>query len=192
MEIKEESSFIHESSYIDEYVTIGKGTKVWHFCHVQRGARIGDDCTLGQNAYIGEDVTIGNNVKIQNNVSIYSGVTLEDYVFCGPSVVFTNDYNPRSRYPKGKLYMKTHVCCGASIGGNATIICGVRIGKNALIGAGAVVTKDVPDYGLVLGIPARLVGWVCECGRKLGDELLCAGCGKKYRYNNLVIEDASE
>ena len=153
--------FLHESSYIDEDVKIGKGTKIWHFCHIQSGAKIGDNCSLGQNVNISNNVNIGNECKIQNNVSIYEGVELEDGVFCGPSCVFTNDLTPRARYPKGNAYYKkTLVKEGASIGANATIICGHTIGKFAMVAAGALVTKDVPDYAVVAGIPAIVIGIV--------------------------------
>ena len=150
--------FVHESSYIDENVSIGDGTKIWHFCHIQEGAEIGKNCTIGQNVYIGSNVKIGNYVKIQNNVSVYEGVTIEDGVFCGPSCVFTNDLTPHACFPKGKQnYMKTLVKEGASIGANATIICGHTIGKNAFVGAGAVVTSDVQDKQIVVGVPARVL-----------------------------------
>ena len=173
--------FVHESSYIDEGVTIGSGTKIWHFCHIQKGAFIGRNCSLGQNVNISNNVKIGNGVKIQNNVTVYEGVEIEDYVFCGPSMVFTNDLTPRSKYPKGpKNYKKTVVKYGASIGGNATIVCGNIIGQWALIAAGAVVTKDVPDYALMMGVPARQVGWVCECGIPLIKDLSCQECGREY------------
>lgn len=157
--------FVHESSYIDDDVSIGAGTKIWHFCHVQKGARIGENCSLGQNVNVSNNVIIGNNCKIQNNVSIYEGVELEDGVFCGPSCVFTNDLTPRARYPKGhENYKKTTVKEGASIGANATIVCGHTVGKFAMVAAGAVVTKDVPDYALVAGIPAKVIGKVDEYG----------------------------
>jgi UDP-2-acetamido-3-amino-2,3-dideoxy-glucuronate N-acetyltransferase len=173
--------FCHESSYIDENTQIGEGTKIWHFCHVQSGSVIGRNCSLGQNVYVGSNVKVGNHVKIQNNVSIYSGVELEDYVFCGPSMVFTNDINPRSQYPKGGNYIKTLVKTGATIGANATIICGNSIGAHAMIAAGAVVTSDVPDYALMIGMPAKQVGWVCECGEKLSkDSFCCKKCGVTY------------
>jgi UDP-2-acetamido-3-amino-2,3-dideoxy-glucuronate N-acetyltransferase len=173
--------FIHKSSYIDSNVFIGDGTKVWHFCHIQKGAQIGKKCSLGQNVNISNNVKIGNGVKIQNNVSVYEGVELEDYVFCGPSMVFTNDLTPRSKYPKGtEGYKKTLVKYGASIGANATIICGNIIGKWAMIASGAVVTKDVSDYALVAGVPAKQIGWVCECGEVLKDGFLCKKCGRKY------------
>lgn len=176
-----ENYFVHESSYIDEDVEIGEGTKIWHFCHLQKGARIGKRCSLGQNVNISNNVKIGDGCKIQNNVSIYEGVELEDYVFCGPSCVFTNDLTPRSQYPKGHAaYKKTILKKGASIGANATIICGHTIGKYALIGAGAVISNDVPDHALVLGVPARQCGWACECGNVLGENLFCEKCGRKY------------
>lgn len=159
------SYFVHESSYIDENVTIGDDTKIWHFCHIQSGAVIGAKCSLGQNVNISNNVHIGNEVKIQNNVSVYEGVEIEDGVFLGPSCVFTNDLTPRARYPKGHdNYKKTLVKEGASIGANATIVCGNTIGKYAMIAAGAVVTKDVPDYALAAGVPARIVGRVDEQG----------------------------
>lgn len=157
--------FIHESSYLDEDVEIGEGTRIWHFCHIQKGARIGKNCTLGQNVNVSNNVVIGDGCKIQNNVSIYEGVELEDDVFCGPSCVFTNDLTPRARFPKGKAcYKKTLIKEGASIGANATIVCGHTIGRYAMVAAGAVVTKDVPDYALVAGIPARVTGAVDENG----------------------------
>lgn len=157
--------FVHESSYIDENVQIGEGTKIWHFCHIQSGARIGKHCSLGQNVNVAGNVTIGNDVKIQNNVSVYEGVELEDGVFCGPSCVFTNDLTPRARYPKGREnYKRTLVQEGASIGANATIVCGHTVGKFAMVAAGAVVTKDVPDYALVAGVPAKVIGKVDEKG----------------------------
>lgn len=157
--------FVHESSYIDNDVEIGSGTKIWHFCHIQKGARIGENCSLGQNVNISNNVKIGNGVKIQNNVSVYEGVELEDYVFCGPSCVFTNDLTPRAKYPKGSAgYKRTLVKEGASIGANVTIVCGHTIGRCAMIAAGAVVTKDVPDYALMAGVPAVRIGWVNEVG----------------------------
>lgn len=158
--------FVHESSYIDENVEIGKGTKIWHFCHIQSGAKIGENCTLGQNVNVSNNVRIGNGVKIQNNVSVYEGVEIEDYAFLGPSCVFTNDLTPRSKHPKGRAnYMKTIVKRGASIGANATIICGITIGENAMIAAGAVVTKDVPKNALMAGVPAKQIGVVDEYGK---------------------------
>lgn len=159
----EKKYFVHESSYIDEDVEIGEGTKIWHFCHIQSGARIGKNCSLGQNVNISNRVKIGNNVKIQNNVSVYEGVELEDGVFCGPSCVFTNDLTPRAEFPKGSAgYKKTLVKHGASIGANATIVCGHTIGEYAMVAAGAVVTKDVPPYTLVAGVPAREVREIIE------------------------------
>lgn len=159
--------FVHESSYIDEDVEIGKGTKIWHFCHIQKGARIGENCSFGQNVNVSNNVKIGSGVKVQNNVSIYEGVELEDNVFCGPSMVFTNDLTPRAKYPKGVSgYKKTLVREGASIGANATVVCGHTIGRCAMIAAGAVVTKDVPDYALMAGMPARLIGWVDKYGNR--------------------------
>lgn len=174
--------FVHESSYIDKDVTIGAGTKIWHFCHVQSGAKIGEQCSLGQNVNIAANVKLGNGCKIQNNVSLYEGVELEDYVFCGPSCVFTNDLTPRAKYPKGhENYKKTLLKEGASIGANATIVCGHTIGKHAMIGAGAVVTADVPDHVLALGIPARQVDWVCTCGARLHGGMKCAACGRQFQ-----------
>ena len=159
--------FVHESSYIDDDVTIGAGTKIWHFCHVQKGARIGGNCSFGQNVNISNNVMIGNNCRIQNNVSIYEGVRLEDGVFCGPSCVFTNDLTPRATFSKGvSEYKKTLVKEGASIGANATIVCGHTIGAYAMVAAGAVVTKDVPDYTLVAGVPAKILGKVNKQGER--------------------------
>lgn len=176
--------FVHESSYIDEEVSIGEGTKIWHFSHIQKGSRIGMHCSFGQNVNVGNNVIIGNYVKVQNNVSIYEGVILEDGVFCGPSMVFTNDVTPRAKYPKGtQNYKKTIVKEGASIGANATIICGHTIGRYAMIGAGAVVTKDVPEHALMIGVPAKQVGWVCECGEILDDNLQCSKCHTHYHLS---------
>lgn len=183
--------FVHESSYIDEDVTIGRGTKIWHFCHVQSGARIGEGCSFGQNVNISNHVKIGNGVKIQNNVSVYEGVEIEDDVFCGPSMVFTNDLTPRAPFPKGSAgYKKTLVQRGASIGANATIVCGHTIGSWAMIAAGAVVTKNVRNHALMAGIPARQIGWVCQCGERLGESLLCEKCKRKYieTENGLNLE----
>lgn len=160
-----EPYFIHESSYIDDDVAIGEGTKIWHFCHIQSGARIGKNCSLGQNVNVSNNVIIGDMCKIQNNVSLYEGVELESGVFCGPSCVFTNDLTPRAEYPKGhENYKKTVIKKGASIGANATIVCGNTIGRYAMVAAGAVVTKDVPDNTLVAGIPARVIGKVDKEG----------------------------
>lgn len=173
--------FVHESSYVDDNVKIGQGTKIWHFSHIQSGAVIGSNCSFGQNVNVSNNVKIGNGVKVQNNVAIYEGVELEDYVFCGPSMVFTNDLTPRAKYPKGSAgYKKTLLKEGATVGANATIVCGHTIGKWAMIAAGAVVTKDVPDYALMAGIPAKQIGWVCECGERLNEGMVCQMCGRGY------------
>ncbi len=171
--------FVHESSYVDDNVIIGKGTKIWHFSHVQTGAILGEKCSLGQNVNIGNNVKIGDNVRIQNNVSIYEGVELENNVFCGPSCVFTNVTTPRSHFPVGGVFAKTLIKEGASLGANSTVVCGHTVGRSALIAAGAVVTKDVKDYALMAGVPARQIGWVCECGERLPAELKCS-CGRRY------------
>lgn len=172
--------FVHESSYVDSDVKIGEGTKIWHFSHIQSGAVIGNNCSFGQNVNVANNVKIGNNVKVQNNVSIYEGVELEDYVFCGPSMVFTNDLTPRAKYPKGSAgYKKTLLKEGATVGANATIVCGHTIGKWAMIAAGAVVTKDVPDHALMAGVPAKQIGWVCECGEVMKEKGICSKCGRK-------------
>lgn len=176
--------FVHESSYIDENVEIGSNTKIWHFCHVQSGSKIGLNCLLGQNVNISNNVIIGNDVRIQNNVSVYEGVEIESDVFCGPSMVFTNDLTPRSKYPKGREnFKKTILKQGSSIGANATIVCGHTIGRSAMIAAGSVVTKNVPDYALMMGVPARQVGWVCECGEILDNALQCPHCKTAYLYS---------
>lgn len=178
--MSENNYFVHPTSVIDDNVKIGEGTKIWHFSHIQSGAVIGEKCSFGQNVNISNNVIVGNGVKVQNNVSLYEGVELEDYVFCGPSCVFTNDLTPRSRYPKGHAgYKKTLVKHDASIGANATIVCGHTIGEYALIAAGAVVTKNVSAYALMAGIPAKQIGWVCECGSVLADSFECS-CGRKY------------
>lgn len=174
--------FVHESSYVDDDVKIGKGTKIWHFCHIQSGAEIGENCSMGQNVNVSNNVKIGNGCKLQNNVSVYEGVEMEDYVFCGPSMVFTNDLTPRAKYPKGSAgYKKTLLKTGATVGANATIVCGHTIGKRAMIAAGAVVTKDVKDHALMAGVPAKQIGWVCECGAVLPDGLSCQACNRKYK-----------
>jgi UDP-2-acetamido-3-amino-2,3-dideoxy-glucuronate N-acetyltransferase len=174
--------FIHESAFVDDGAQIGAGTRVWHFCHILSGAVIGERCSLGQNVVVMNGTRIGANVKIQNNVSVYEGVTLEDDVFCGPSMVFTNVINPRSHVSRRNEYRPTLVKRGASIGANATIICGSTLGEFCFIAAGAVVSKDVEPYSLMIGVPARRVGWVCECGEKLPDGVApgCAECGKQY------------
>jgi UDP-2-acetamido-3-amino-2,3-dideoxy-glucuronate N-acetyltransferase len=176
-------AFIHESAYIDDGARIGADTKVWHFCHVLGGAVIGERCSLGQNVVVMNGVRIANNVKIQNNVSVYEGVELEDDVCCGPSMVFTNVVNPRSHVSRKNEYKRTLVRRGATIGANATIVCGVTLDEYAFVGAGSVVTKDVPAYALVVGVPARRVGWMCQCGERLpdGDPSACEACGTRYR-----------
>lgn len=178
--------FVHESSYVDQPCEIGAGTKIWHFCHLLKNCRIGSRCNIGQNVSIASDVVVGNNVKIQNNVSLYTGVILEDDVFCGPSCVFTNVTNPRSQMVRHHLYEKTLVCRGASIGANATIVCGITIGRYAFIGAGAVVACDVPDYALMLGVPARQKGWMSRHGHRLlskdhGGNWICPESKWRYR-----------
>lgn len=188
----ENDYFVHESSYVDKGATIGKGTKIWHFCHVQTGAVIGEKCSFGQNVNIGENVIVGNECRVQNNVSLYEGVELEDGVFCGPSCVFTNDFLPRIRRPRDEESwerLKTIVKHDASIGANATIVCGNTIGEFSLIGAGSVVTHDVPAYALVAGVPARQIGWVCTCGKKLDASLVCSSCGKRYSVQNNVLSE---
>jgi UDP-2-acetamido-3-amino-2,3-dideoxy-glucuronate N-acetyltransferase len=177
--------YVHPTAIVDEHVTIGAGAKIWHFSHIQSHARIGAGCVLGQNVNVGNNVSIGNHCKIQNNVSIYEGVELEDYVFCGPSMVFTNILDPRCKYPQrgSAFYKKTLVREGASLGANCTIVCGTTIGRHAFVAAGAVVTKDVPDYARVMGVPARRTAWVCECGEKLParlGEVACQRCGRRY------------
>lgn len=178
--------FVHASSYIDDNVSIGEGTKIWHFCHIQTGAILGKKCSLGQNVNVGNNVKIGNNVRIQNNVSIYEGVEIEDNVFCGPSCVFTNVITPRAHFPVGGVYAKTLIKEGASLGANSTVVCGHTIGRSALIAAGAVVTKNVPDYALMAGVPAKQIGWVCECGERLSETLVCE-CGRAYKEENEIL-----
>ncbi len=181
--------FVHESSYVDDNVEIGAGTKVWHFSHIQTGAKIGKNCVFGQNVNVGNNVKIGNFVKVQNNVSIYEGVELADYVFCGPSMVFTNVIDPRCKYPQSgsEFYHKTLVKEGTSMGANSTIVCGNTIGRHAFIAAGAVVTKDVPDFALMVGVPAKRKGWACECGEilpKFDKKVTCPRCQLNYEEVN--------
>jgi UDP-2-acetamido-3-amino-2,3-dideoxy-glucuronate N-acetyltransferase len=183
----EKTYFVHPSSYVDEPCEIGTGTKIWHFSHIMKNCRVGERCNIGQNVVVSPNVTIGNNVKIQNNVSVYTGCILEDDVFCGPSMVFTNVVNPRSHVIRRDEYKTTLVRQGASLGANCTIVCGITIGRYAFVGAGSVVTKDIPDYALVYGNPARLCGWMCACGIKLpfsgtegSQDGACASCGVHY------------
>jgi UDP-2-acetamido-3-amino-2,3-dideoxy-glucuronate N-acetyltransferase len=196
-QVNDAAYFVHESSYVDEPCSIGEGTKIWHFSHVLPGCSIGAKCNIGQNVVIGPRVRIGNGVKIQNNVSVYEGVELEDGVFCGPSMVFTNVDTPRSGVPRNKPsdYLKTLVKRGASIGANATIVCGNTIGEFAFVGAGSVVTKDVEPYAMVYGNPARVRGYVCECGLSLtfaGERAACGDCGRGYaRHEGRVVRQGS-
>ena len=187
-EMGDQDYFIHESSYVDDPCSIGPGTKIWHFSHVMKNSKIGANCNIGQNVVVSPDVVIGDNVKIQNNVSVYTGCVLEDDVFCGPSMVFTNVMNPRSHVTRKDEYKTTLVRRGASLGANCTVVCGTTIGRYAFVGAGSVVTHDVPDYGLVYGNPARLRGWMCACGIALefsngaGEGFgKCKACGAEYR-----------
>jgi UDP-2-acetamido-3-amino-2,3-dideoxy-glucuronate N-acetyltransferase len=188
-----DAPFIHESSYVDEGARIGGGTRIWHFCHVLAGAVIGERCSLGQNVVVMNGVRIGNNVKIQNNVSVYEGVVLEDDVFCGPSMVFTNVINPRSHVTRKHEYKTTRVKRGASIGANATIVCGVTLGEYAFIGAGAVVTRDVLPYALIAGVPGRRIGWMCQCGERLPDTGAgtCPACGTSYERHGEGIRSVA-
>jgi len=195
--------FIHESSYVDAGASVGDDTKVWHFCHVMPGAVIGRRCSLGQNVVVMDGVRIGDNVKIQNNVSVYTGVEIEDDVFCGPSMVFTNVINPRSHVPRREEYQRTRVRRGATLGANSTIVCGISIGEYAFVGAGAVVTRDVPDYALVTGVPARRTGWMSAAGYRLDaagtladgrERLRCVGTGAMYARDGervVALEAAS-
>jgi UDP-2-acetamido-3-amino-2,3-dideoxy-glucuronate N-acetyltransferase len=195
--------FVHKSSYVDEGARIGRGTKVWHFSHIQKGAAIGENCSIGQNVNVAPNVRIGSNVKIQNNVSVYEGVELEDFVFCGPSMVFTNILNPRSEFPQrgSDHYVRTLVKQGASLGANSTIVCGTTIGRYAFVGAGSVVTRDVPEYGLVVGSPARILGWICRCGQRLTfpkddgsgpSRAKCPACARSYAKENRTVRILSE
>lgn len=175
---------IHPTAIVDPGAKLGEGTRVWHWVHICPGATIGKGCSLGQNVFVGNDVIIGNNVKIQNNVSVYDAVRLEDDVFCGPSMVFTNVYNPRSAVTRKNEYRQTHVHRGATLGANCTIVCGTNIGEYAFIGAGAVINRDVPSYALMVGVPARRIGWMCRCGVKLegaAGDVKCPACGENYR-----------
>lgn len=190
--MSEREYFVHESAYVDEPCKIGKGTKIWHFCHILKNATLGENCILGQNVMVANDVVVGNNVKIQNNVSLYTGVILEDDVFCGPSMVFTNVINPRSQIVRRSEYMKTHVKRGATFGANSTIVCGSTIGRYAFVGAGAVVRGDVPDYALMLGVPARRKGWMSRHGHRLTKRneeghLVCPESGWRYQEEGEVL-----
>ncbi len=193
--MENKNHYINQYAVVDDNVEIGENSKIWHFTHVQSGSKIGKKCILGQNVNIANNVTIGNFVKIQNNVSVYEGVELEDYVFCGPSMVFTNILNPRSKYPQvgAEFYIKTLVKEGASLGANSTIVCGITIGRFAFVGAGAVVTKDVPDFALVVGNPAKIKGWYSEAGKKLifDDKgfAFCEKSGKKYKFENDLVKE---
>ncbi len=183
--------FVHPSCFVDEPCAIGEGTKIWHFSHVMKNSKIGRNCSLGQNVLVAPGVVIGDNVKIQNNVSVYEGVTLEDNVFCGPSMVFTNVINPRSEIVRKSEYKATLVRCGATLGANCTIMCGHTVGEYSFIGAGAVVTKDVRPYALVLGNPARRTGWMCRCGIRLPAATaspVCGTCGARYRQKGETLE----
>jgi UDP-2-acetamido-3-amino-2,3-dideoxy-glucuronate N-acetyltransferase len=185
--------FVHESSYVDEGARIGKGTKIWHFSHIMPGAQIGEGVSIGQNVNVGGKAKIGNRCKIQNNISVYDDVELEDDVFCGPSMVFTNVYNPRAFIVRKHEYRRTLVRRGATIGANSTLVCGITIGRYAFIGAGAVVTKDVPDFALMLGVPARPKGWMCQCAVQLkfvGAKAACEACGESYVLENGVVREA--
>ena len=191
--------FVHPSSYVDDGAQIGEGTKIWHFCHVMGSARIGQGCNIGQNVFVAASVTIGSNVKIQNNVSLYTGVEIEDDVFLGPSMVFTNVINPRSHVNRKEEYMRTLVKRGASIGANATIVCGSTLGAYSFVGAGSVVTRDVPDYALAYGNPARVQGWMCQCGVRMefhpaGDheESLCSVCGSRFTKKGQQVQPIKE
>lgn len=191
--------FAHESSYIDRPCTIGAGTRIWHFCHVMANCTIGKNCNIGQNVLISSGCVVGDNVKIQNNVSIYKGVTLEDDVFCGPSMVFTNVINPRSHVERKDEFLKTLVKCGASIGANATVVCGTTLGNHSFVGAGAVVTRDVPDHGVAYGSPARVRGWMCKCGLGLAlssdpdtnDDARCS-CGAQYEKHGMRVTETTK
>lgn len=192
---EDKSYFVHESSYVDEGCAIGAGTKIWHFCHIMSGCVLGEGCNIGQNVVVSPGVVLGKNVRIQNNVSVYTGVTCEDNVFLGPSCVFTNVINPRSAVSRKDEYRPTLLKESASVGANATIVCGHTIGRCALVGAGSVVTRDVPDFALVVGNPARQTGWVCRCGEKLDfheDNARCPACGGRYRLTSQGVEELTK
>jgi len=187
----ERGYFVHSTAVVDEGAEIGVGTKIWHFTHIMSGATIGKSCIIGQNVFIGSGVILGNNIKVQNNVSVYDGVILEDDVFCGPSIVFTNVFNPRSFISRKKEFRKTLVKKGATIGANVTIICGNTIGSYAFIGASSVVTKDVADYALVYGNPGKVKGWVCQCAEEINfraGKAVCKVCGKRYKKDRLGVK----
>lgn len=187
METNNEPYFVHPTSFVDNDVAIGSGTKIWHFCHIQKGAVLGSHCSLGQNVNVANNVKIGNGVRVQNNVSVYEGVEIEDNVFCGPSCVFTNVTTPRAHFPVHGVYAKTLIKEGASLGANCTVVCGHTVGRSALIAAGAVVTKNVKDYALMAGVPAQQIGWVCECGHRLGKDLVCT-CGRTYELTGETLK----
>ncbi len=187
----EDKYFVHPTAVVDEPVEIGDGTKIWHFSHVMAGASIGENCSIGQNVFIGSGAILGNNIKVQNNVSIYDGVILEDHVFCGPSMVFTNVFNPRSFISRRKEFRKTLVKRGATLGANVTVVCGNTIGQYAFIGAGSVVTKDIPDYALVYGNPGKVKGWVCQCAEEIifrSGAAVCKACGRKYEKDRSGVK----
>lgn len=186
----EKEYFVHPTAVVDEPVEIGEGTRIWHFSHIMSGAKIGKNCLIGQNVFIGSGAILGNNIKIQNNVSIYDKVVLEDDVFCGPSMVFTNVFNPRSFISRKKEFRETLVRKGAAIGANATIICGNTIGQYAFIGAASVVTKNVPDYALVYGNPGKVKGWICQCAVEIvfrSGKAVCHACGKRYKKDRMGV-----
>lgn len=186
MKAETENYFVHESSYVDEGCDIGEGSSIWHFSHIISGTKIGERCNIGQNVVIGANVVVGSGCKIQNNVSIYEGVELEDDVFCGPSMVFTNVFTPRSHVSRKNEYLSTPVRKGATIGANATIVCGNEIGAYAFVGAGAVITKPVPPQALMVGNPAKQIGWMCQCGERLPSSLDCQRCNAKYEVNTML------
>lgn len=191
----EKKYFVHPTAIVDEGAELGQGTQIWHFSHVMSGAKIGEHCIIGQNVFIGKGALLGNNIKVQNNVSVYDAVILEDDVFCGPSMVFTNVFNPRSFISRKKEFRKTLVKKGATVGANATVVCGNTIGQYAFIGAGSVVTRDVPDYALVYGNPGRAKGWVCRCAEEIvfqSSEATCKACGKRYRKDSYGVSLIAE